>query len=216
MALHRFLIILLALIAGVVAIKHFSATKEPLKPFRSDGVVLAFGDSLTYGSGASPDQSYPAQLERLINRKVINAGVPGERSAEGLKRLRTLLQNTHPDLLILCHGGNDILKEKDFEAVHKNLEQMILLAHSQNIEVVLIAVPQFGILQLTPPPLYAELAETYRLAIEKEILADILHDNRYKSDLIHPNELGYRKMAEAIEKLLQNRYRFEKETSLKR
>jgi lysophospholipase L1-like esterase len=121
-----------------------------------------------------------------------------------------LLQRDKPKILLLCHGGNDILKKQDIQKLRTNLEQMIRLAQSQNIDVVLISVPQFGFLQLTPPPLYEELAEAYHLAIEEDILSDILLDNRYKSDYIHPNAQGYQKMAEAIEKLLRNRYLFEK------
>lgn len=210
MSIRRLFFIFIFFIAFLIVVKNVSPTQEPIKPFPPQGIILAFGDSLTYGYGAAPSESYPARLEQMLGRKVINGGISGELSKEGLKRLPTLLQIHKPKILILCHGGNDILKKQDLQTLRTNLEEMIRLAQTHNIDVVLVSVPQFGFLQLTPPPFYAELAEAYHLEIEEDILSDILHDNRYKSDYIHPNALGYQKMAEAIEKLLRNRYQFEK------
>jgi len=211
MTLNRiYAIVAILLIGSFLFNRYYSSPEGANKRIEKEAVLLAFGDSLTYGYGADPTESYPTRLEELLGRKVINGGISGESSGEGLKRLPSLLQEYKPKILLLCHGGNDILKKQDMQKLHTNLEQMIRLAQSQNIDVILISVPQFGILQLTPPPLYDELAETYHLAIEEDILADILHDNRYKSDYIHPNAQGYQKMAEAIEKLLRNHYLFEK------
>lgn len=209
MNISRLFFIFLFVIAFLIVVKNVSPKQEPLTSFPPQGVILAFGDSLTYGYGANPSESYPERLEEKLGRRVINGGISGELSKEGLKRLPSLLQLYKPKILILCHGGNDILKKQDLQTLRTNLEQMIRLAQTHNIDVVLVSVPQFGILQLTPPPLYTELAEAYDLEIEEDILADILLDNRYKSDYIHPNALGYQKMAEAIEKLLRNRYQFE-------
>lgn len=173
-----------------------------LQPLDDDAVILAFGDSLTYGTGAARDESYPAQLQQLIHRQVINAGIPGEVSRSGLQRLPALLERHQPDLLILCHGGNDILRHNNLAQTQQNLQQMIDQARQQSIEVILLAVPEFGLF-LSSAPFYAELAESNQIPLENDILSDILRKNTYKSDHIHPNAAGYRVIAERISQRLQ-------------
>lgn len=206
---NLFFILLGGITLTIVLKQHVFSPKPPATAL-GNRVILAFGDSLTYGYGASMQESYPKRLQYLLGREVINAGVPGEVSAEGLKRLPKLLEQHNPALLILCHGGNDILQKKEMSELRANLEKMILLAKSKSTEVILIAVPEFGLLRLTPPSLYHELSEQYSLPIEEDILPDLLHDNRYKSDLIHPNADGYEKMAKAVEKVVREKYRIER------
>ncbi|MBN2869680.1 MAG: arylesterase [Campylobacterales bacterium] len=203
-----FLFVLL-LLATAVGLKHFTSSETPPKALPKEAVILSFGDSLTYGTGAAPGESYPARLEQRIGRTVINAGAPGELSAEGLARLAPFLERHQPALLILCHGGNDILRKKTDEELRSNLDAMVRLARGQNIDVILIAVPQFSLIGLDPHPVYEEIAETYGLPIETDILPDLLGDNRTKSDRIHPNAAGYEKMAEAVEKVLRKEYTLE-------
>jgi lysophospholipase L1-like esterase len=166
-----------------------------------DAVILAFGDSLTYGTGASRDQSYPAQLERSLKRRVVNAGVPGEVSAAGLSRLPELLAQHRPSLVILCHGGNDFLHRNGTDNVRENLRQMVSLIKGSGMDVILVSVPQLGF-GLSPSPLYAEIAEEFEIPLEEEILSDILAEPSLKSDHIHPNAEGYAVIAEAFARLI--------------
>jgi len=180
-----------------------ACTPEPkLSRLAGDAEILAFGDSLTYGTGALPGESYPAVLEELTGRHVINAGVPGEVSGEGLPRLQALLEREKPDLLVLCHGGNDLLRRSDREQIRQNLKEMISAAGKRGVSVVLIAVPAPGIF-LKPPRLYEEIASDMKIPLEDEILKTILADDTLKSDAIHPNAAGYRRLAEAVLSLLQ-------------
>lgn len=165
-------------------------------------VVLAFGDSLTYGTGADSGQSYPAVLTTLVGRRVINAGVPGEVSAEGRARLPTLLDEHRPQLLILCHGGNDLLRKHDEQELARNLRAMVEAARSRGIAVVLVGVPAPGLL-LNVPELYAALAKEQQLPYEAEALRTILGDRALKSDPIHPNAEGYRQFAQRLHALLR-------------
>ena len=169
----------------------------------NDAVVLAFGDSLTFGTGATPETSYPAELEKLIGRRVIAAGVPGEITEAGLERLPDVLDEEKPQLLVLCHGGNDLLRKTGEAKAEANLRAMIALAKSKAIQVVMIAVPKPGF-TLATPPYYEKIAEELKLPIETKVLRSILMTPELKSDAIHPNAAGYKKIAEAIAELLKS------------
>lgn len=173
-----------------------------LKPLATDAVVLAFGDSLTYGTGAPAGDSYPDVLQALIGRTVVRSGVPGEVTAESLQRLPEVLENTNPQLLLLCIGGNDFLRMNSERRVASNIREMIKLAQSKGTEVVLIGVPKFG-LTLSPPELYSQIAEEFNIPYESQIMHKILVSPKLRSDDVHPNTEGYRVFAAAIEQLLK-------------
>ena len=177
--------------------------KQPrLQPLAQDAVVLAFGDSLTYGTGADERDSYPAQLALLIGRTVARAGVPGEISGDGLKRLPETLDEHQPRLLILCHGGNDFLRRLSRQQVAANVRAMIRLAKERGVEVVLIGTPEPG-LAVSAPAFYAEIAQELRIPYEDGVIGQILRDAALKSDPIHPNARGYRLIAERLAGLLK-------------
>lgn len=169
----------------------------------SNSTILAFGDSLTRGIGAAEEQSYPAVLSRLSGRTVVNAGISGEVSAQGLQRLPALLDRLRPDLLLLCHGGNDMLRRFSTDITRNNIEAMISLAAERGIPVLLIGVPKPGLMFLRPATFYAEIAEHYDLVYEGDIIAEVEFDNSLKSDRIHPNADGYTHIATALYHLLQ-------------
>jgi lysophospholipase L1-like esterase len=173
-----------------------------IAPLGGDGVVLAFGDSLTFGTGAPAGQAYPDILSDLLGRPVVNAGIPGEISAAGLKRLPGMLDRHQPRLVILCHGGNDFLRRLDQDGTARNLKQMVALIRDHGADVVLIGVPKLGF-GLAVPKFYAAIAEEYAIPFEGDILVALLGDRAMKSDAIHPNASGYRLLAEAIGTLIR-------------
>ncbi|QNM98475.1 arylesterase [Chitinimonas koreensis] len=168
-----------------------------------DAVILAFGDSLTYGTGATPETSYPAVLAGLVQRRVENAGIPGNTTADGAARFAEALDEHKPALVLLCLGGNDFLQHKPEPETVANLRAMLDLARQRRLPVLLVATPRPG-LGIAVPPFYAELAKEYRLPLEDEALADILGQRALKSDPIHPNAEGYRQMAEAVAEALRD------------
>jgi acyl-CoA thioesterase I len=167
-----------------------------------DAVVLAFGDSLTFGTGANEDQSYPAQLERLIGRRVVRAGVPGEVTAQALARLPEALDEHAPRLLLLCIGGNDFLRRLGNQQAERNVREMVKLATSRGIAVMLIGTPEPGF-TVSPPAFYAGIAREFRLPYEEGVIGHVLKDTSLKADPIHPNALGYRLIAERLAEQLK-------------
>jgi lysophospholipase L1-like esterase len=105
-------------------------------------------------------------------------------------------------VLVLCSGGNDLLRRVDERLIEANLRAMIELARARGVGVVLVGVPKPRIIG-GPPEFYARLASEYRLPYEGEIVKDLLFDNQTKSDMIHPNAEGYRRLAEALARLLK-------------
>jgi lysophospholipase L1-like esterase len=180
-----------------------ACSKTPqLSLLPADATILAFGDSLTAGTGAGESESYPAVLANLTGRKVVNGGVPGEVSAAGVLRLSELLERERPALLILCHGGNDLLARQNHQLIADNLRTMIRTARERGVAVVLVAVPSPD-LMLKPPGLYEEVAGEFQIPVERKALPLILGKSALKSDHIHPNAAGYRLLAEALCKLLK-------------
>jgi len=174
-----------------------------LPPLPDDAIILAFGDSLTYGTGAGRGEDYPSVLATLTGHRVVNAGVPGEESTAGLARLPAVLESAQPQLVFLGHGGNDLLRHRDLAQTRDNLRRMVELVRARGASAVLLGVPKPGLF-LSTHPLYRELAAELDVPLEDEALADILGDRELKSDEIHPNAAGYRRLAEALDQLLQD------------
>jgi len=188
-------VLLVVLISGC-------AERPKLERLAPDAVVLAFGDSLTFGTGAAEDESYPAQLEKLIGRRVVRSGVPGEVTAQALARLPGALDEHAPRLLLLCIGGNDFLRRLGNEQAERNVRQMVQLARSRGVAVLLIGAPEPG-LTVTPPGFYAGVAKEFRLPYEEGIIGQVLKDRSLKADPIHPNARGYRVIAERLAERLK-------------
>jgi len=165
-------------------------------------VVLAFGDSLTYGTGVPYEQSYPAVLSEIIGRPVVSSGVPGERTADGLKRLPEELDAHQPRIMLLCLGGNDLLRKVDDGEIEANLRAMIETARGRGVDVVLIGVPRPALVGGTAR-FYESIARDYAIPFEGEILIEILRNKDNKSDPIHPNARGYRMLAVAVADVLR-------------
>ena len=192
-------VVLLAL--TIVALK--PENKDVKSKFiEKNATVLAFGDSLTYGVG-SHNKAYPMYLQILIKRNVINVGIPGEISKDGLQRLPVFLRTYNPNLVILCHGGNDIIRGLSKDKLIKNLKQMIHIIKKSGAQVLLVAVPNFNMFNFKTESLYKDLASEENILYEGHILEKIENDKTLKSDRIHPNTKGYELMAKSFYQILK-------------
>lgn len=203
MILRRHIVLVFLLLAIVAGGSQVACSDDVKLPrLANNAVILAFGDSLTYGTGAEQTESYPAVLEKLIGRRVVNAGIPGEVTGEGLSRLPEVLQKEKPALVIICHGGNDMLLLLNQHQAANNLRDMIRLAKKQGAAVALIAVPTPDMF-LSATNMYREIAKEFAIPLEEEIMSTVLADGSLRSDYIHPNAAGYRRIAKALATLLK-------------
>lgn len=200
---------ILLIIIVIVGINYYKAKQDVDMQSLSlplDTKILAFGDSLTAGYGVSKEQSYPAILSSLLRSEVLNYGVSGELSEQGLERLEGLLEKHKPQILVLCHGANDILRKKDLIKTKANLIKMVQMAKAKGVYVLLVGVPTYEILSFKTASFYYEVAKEESLELEDRTLEKILESDTLKSDQVHPNALGYELMAKAIATLLSENY----------
>jgi len=201
-------LIFLAIIA-IVVLNFFDNSSEEFDGaimLPLDTKILAFGDSITYGYHVDKEQNYPSQLSQLLLADVINAGINGELTSQGLQRLPGLLKKHKPQILIICHGGNDIIRRKSLIKAKENIKKMIKLARAQNIHVVLVGVPMLEVLTLSTAQIYYEIADEMNVPLEGSALETILGDNNLKIDQIHPNTEGYTLLANSLANLIANTY----------
>jgi acyl-CoA hydrolase len=173
----------------------------------ADAVVLAFGDSITHGTGARSGEDYPTALAALTGWRIINAGIPGDTSRAATGRIAPTLGKHRPDLMILELGGNDFLRQRQASAVKTDLRRIIRTAQQAGTEVILMAVPRLSLARaqlgvLEDSPIYAELAEEEGVPLFADSLSDILSDDALRADHIHPNAEGYQQLAAALQQFL--------------
>jgi len=193
------------LLALLVCLALVACGEKPpkLAGLAAQDVIVAFGDSLTHGTGAQPTESYPAILSQMIGREVVRAGVPGEVTAQGLARISRVIEEYQPRLVIVCLGGNDMLRKVSASTIKANLRQIVKTIRDRGIDVVLVGVPQPALIT-SAPEFYEEIAREFRIPYEGRIVTSVLYSPDMKSDPIHPNAKGYRRIAEALAELLRS------------
>lgn len=169
--------------------------------------VIALGDSLTYGYGASPKTAYPTVLAELSRWQVKNEGVNGNTSQDVLARTDRVVAQ-QPDLVLLGVGGNDVLQRVQPATTSDNITAIISKFKAADIQVVLIAQPYFSTSALfgkaSDNPIYKEIAAAEKVPLYSGGWSEILSNERLKSDQIHANPAGYRQFAQGLFVYLQD------------
>jgi acyl-CoA thioesterase-1 len=175
-------------------------------------VIVAFGDSLTAGLGVSMEDSYPAQLQRRLDQaglsySVVNAGVSGDTTAGGVRRLAWVLRSK-PVLVILELGGNDGLRGLSLAETRSNMEQIIQRLEQAGAHVVLAGMklpPNYGADYTAQfEGLYRDLAKTYRVPLIPFFLEGVAaRPSLNQADGIHPTAEGYHQVVENVMKTIE-------------
>jgi len=159
--------------------------------------IVCFGDSITFGYGAGPGEDYPTALAKLVSVPVINSGVDGDTSFQGLERLEKDVLDKEPRLVIVEFCGNDFLKKVPKEDTVKNLAQIIQRIQARGAMVALVDISSGFFMQ--------EYRQAFKkLAAEKQaifiplLLNKIITNPAMKSDFFHPNARGYQVIAQRI------------------
>lgn len=178
-----------------------------LAPLPPGSDVLAFGNSITFGTGASPGDDYPARLAAISGWGVRNAGVPGDTADAARARIRELLAETRPALILIEIGGNDFLRRRPETLVKDDLRAIVADGKRSGAQIVVVAVPRLSLLgaaggQLPDSPIYAEIAQEEGMLVVDGVLAAVLSDASLKADPIHPNAKGYEQLAAGIARRL--------------
>jgi len=172
-------------------------------PLNTGTVVMAFGDSVTYGVGAAKGEDYPTLLAQKTGWHVVNAGISGDTAQNARSRIGRELSTHQPGLVLIELGGNDFLRKRPATAVKSDLQSIIDESLASGAITVLVAVPRLSMLRasigaLSDSPIYAELAEENNLVLIENVFSEILSEENLLADRIHPNAEGYRQFAEGI------------------
>lgn len=168
-------------------------------------IVVAFGDSLVKGYGAPAGQDFVSGLSQKTGIPILNLGVSGNTTSDGLMRVGQVL-TANPDIVIVLLGGNDALQQVPIEKTRANLDkilQTILSYQGKPIRVILVGVVG-GFLNDPYASMFQELAQTYGVTYVPNILSGLITDPQYMSDQVHPNAAGYAKIADRLYPILEH------------
>ncbi len=165
--------------------------------------IVCFGDSLTYGTGAGNGMDYPSQLSKMIGRTVINAGVSGDTTASAMQRLERDVLFKAPDAVLITLGGNDLKNGVARDRAFENLRMIVNSIQNTGAKVIIGGI-KFPIRDRGFGSAYQKLAGDTGAILIPNIFEGIMGNRKLMSDPIHPNDAGYKIIAERFyEALLQ-------------
>jgi acyl-CoA thioesterase-1 len=181
-----------------------ACSKSPkYEPLAGGAVVLAFGDSVTRGTGAKEGEDYPTRLAQRSGWDVVNGGIAGDTARLATSRIDRLLQDIEPALVIVELGGNDFLRRYSDKEVKEDLRLILRAVKQSGATPVLVGVPELSVFRagmgrLSDSAIYAELAKEEKVLLVKDVFSGVLSDASLRADQIHPNAEGYRVLADGV------------------
>ena len=193
----------ITLLLAIVGWRWLAPSDPPVTNADADGeTIVCFGDSLTYGTGASEGQDYPSRLSERIGRPVVNAGVPGDTTADALARLEDDVLSRSPRMVLITLGGNDLKNRVSRQTAFANLREIVLRIQAAGAMVVIggLDIPLYG---RGFDQAYQELARETGSVLIPDVFEKIMGNRSLMSDPIHPNADGYAVMAEHFHEAIE-------------
>ena len=199
---------------AITAISLFAMLSAGSNPGGDNVTILFFGDSITAGYGLDPEQAFPARIQERADSlglpvETVNAGVSGETTAGGLRRVDWILQRPF-DIFVLGLGGNDGLRGLDPGHTRENLQKIMDKVRDQNPRVKIVlagmeAPPNMGDDYTRQfRKVFQDLADANDVVFMPFLLEDVAGiPERNMSDGIHPTAEGHRIIAGNVWKVLE-------------
>ncbi len=165
--------------------------------------IVAFGDSLVEGRGATPGQDFVSLLSRRLAVPIVNAGRSGDTAVAALSRLDVAVLSRNPRVVIVLLGGNDFLRRVPTSETFRSLSTIVERIRERGAAVILIGV-SVGVIADPYAGEYEALARRTSSGFVPDILDDIIGHTDRMSDSIHPNDRGYQLMADRIEPVVRD------------
>ncbi|MBX4197730.1 arylesterase [Candidatus Parcubacteria bacterium] len=193
-------LLVIVLVPILVGLGFYFYTREDpsqIKNYPGQGkTIVAFGDSLVAGTGATYHKEFVSLLSEKLRIPIINEGVIGNTTRDGLARIDDVLKHD-PKLVIILLGGNDVLRKISKEETFQNLEKIVQKVQDSGSMVLLIGI-QGGVLRDPYKEEFEALSEKYQTAYVESVLNGMIGKPEYMFDAIHPNDVGYAKIADRL------------------
>lgn len=193
----KYLIAVGGVLLVLIAFYFVGKQNTPIKNYPpKNSIVVAFGDSLIEGVGATKGKDFISLLSVKLNRPILNFGISGNTTRDGLARIKQIT-DLNPGTVILLLGGNDYLKRIPEEETFKNLKEIVTVLQSKGIMVILLGI-RGGLLSDRFEKSFEKIAEETNVIYIPNVLDGLFGNQKYMSDVVHPNDLGYAKIEEKV------------------
>lgn len=161
-----------------------------------EATIVAFGDSLTAGYGSTKDNDYVTVLSKTIAHPIVNLGIPGDTTENALLRVNQVIDRK-PELVIVFLGGNDLLRRVPVDTTFNNLDKILQAITDSGAKIVLVGVPG-SVIGDKYEKRFEALAKKYNAIYVPQFMSRLIARREYMHDAIHPNDEGYKIVAEKI------------------
>jgi len=198
-----FLFIVLGILVIWGVFTFFFAGSDTVTNYPSDGTtIVAFGDSLVEGVGASSGNDFVSVLSSQVGEPIVNLGVRGDTTADALLRLDQVIAQD-PKVVMVLLGGNDYLQQIPKAETFANLNQIVTTIHDSGAVVILLGV-RGGLIRDEYQGDYQDLAQSLGTAYVPNVLDGLFANPSLMSDTVHPNDAGYQVIADKVEPVLRD------------